>query len=151
MRMKWLDEYQCWVFDDGRVAVPSVNGLVFKKIYLCPSNPYKTVKINGKTEFLHRLIAIAFVPNPNNNPVVDHINRCKTDNDISNLRWVSYRENSANTERISNRNYAISINSYTDHTGYMREYMSIHRSSNREAYNQYMRAYRRRKKEAGNA
>ncbi len=54
-------------------------------------------KDNKKKVFLlHRLIAIAFIPNPDNLPYIDHINRVKTDNRIENLRWVTPSENNLN-------------------------------------------------------
>lgn len=63
----------------------------------------------GKNETIsvHRLLALTFIPNPLNKPVVDHINRVKTDNSLSNLRWVSPKENSENTEREDRRKYSM--------------------------------------------
>jgi hypothetical protein len=49
-----------------------------------------------KTYLIHRLIAIAYIPNPDNKPFIDHINRIRTDNKIENLRWVTSCENNQN-------------------------------------------------------
>jgi hypothetical protein len=45
-----------------------------------------------------RMVALAFIPNPENKPHVDHINRKRDDNRVENLRWVTVVENSANRD-----------------------------------------------------
>ena len=49
-----------------------------------------------KTYFVHRLVAEAFIPNPNDLPFIDHINTIRDDNRVENLKWCSYKENSNN-------------------------------------------------------
>ena len=46
---------------------------------------------------VHKLIALAFIDNPDKKPCVDHINNKKSDNNINNLRWVTQRENCMNS------------------------------------------------------
>lgn len=46
-----------------------------------------------KTYTIHRLVAISFIPNPNNHPVVNHIDGNKINNHVSNLEWCTHGDN----------------------------------------------------------
>ena len=65
-------------------------------VILCYKNTQKQVNI-------HRLVAEAFIPNPENKPYVDHINTDKLDNRACNLRWVTQKELKVD-KRTFNRN-----------------------------------------------
>lgn len=60
---------------------------------------------NGKNKhfYLHRLVATAFLPNPNNKKCVDHIDNNKLNNNLKNLRLATQKQNCYNTS-ISKRN-----------------------------------------------
>lgn len=69
-----------------KILGTKVNKFGYKEVALSKDGRTKTV-------LLHRLIAIHFVPNPDNLPVVNHKNGIKTDNRIENLEWVTRSQN----------------------------------------------------------
>lgn len=79
------------------------DGLV--KLSTCWSKGVKTrkgyyrVHLVRKLYLVHRLIAETFLPNPENKPTVDHINRNPSDNRLENLQWATYEEQWKNTSR----------------------------------------------------
>ena len=48
---------------------------------------------NAKTMIIHRAVALAYIPNPNNYDTVNHIDENKTNNHVSNLEWMSNADN----------------------------------------------------------
>ena len=80
-----------------KVLRPSLNNRGYWRV---------TLTANGIQTYhaVHRLIATAFIPNPDNKPQVDHINRIKTDNRVENLRWATSSENNINVpSRVEHR------------------------------------------------
>ncbi|ENM2832892.1 HNH endonuclease [Vibrio cholerae] len=64
------------------------------------SSGYYTVSVGGYGELVHRIIADAFVPNPDNLTDVDHIHPDKSNNAAFNLQWMTRSENSRKGKKI---------------------------------------------------
>ena len=64
--------------------------------YLHRPSGYMCVRLNDGIYKLHRILAKHFIPNPDDLPEVDHIDRDKANNSIENLRWTSRSENNRN-------------------------------------------------------
>jgi len=67
-----------------------------KKPYLTKAGYYRLHMEKNKQSkhiLVHRLVAEAFIPNPENKPHINHINGITTDNRVSNLEWCTPREN----------------------------------------------------------
>lgn len=78
------------VSDTGKVFDTHTQELVKPKPNNCG---YLRVRVNNTRVYVHRLVALAFIPNPLNKPCVNHIDGIKTNNHASNLEWVTYSEN----------------------------------------------------------
>jgi hypothetical protein len=97
---------------DTFVDIPNIHnaeinrlGVVRKKstgyiYHHCIGNGYYHVNINHKALKMSRLMAITFITNPDNKPIVDHIDQNKLNDSLDNLRWVTKAENQQNHIRV---------------------------------------------------
>ena len=93
------DSYEIEVEEPHRIR--KIGSDTFVSTHVNGFNGYVEIHLNRWTYKLHRILAKHFLPNPNDLPEVDHIDRDKTNNAIENLRWISRSDNCRN--RVSNR------------------------------------------------
>ena len=86
-KKKWV------IYDNGRIFNLKTGRELFGTIM--KSNGYVYIHLDKKYR-LHKLIAQLFISNPNNYPVIDHIDRNKLNNSASNLRWCTQSTNKRN-------------------------------------------------------
>ena len=72
--------------EDGHIFSTYRNRLLTEFDY----NGYKYVGLKGHPYTVHRLVASAYIPNPNNYPCINHIDENKHNNSVENLEWCTY-------------------------------------------------------------
>ena len=142
-RVKSLDRYV--KYSDGRIYLHKGKVLSLAK----DKNGYFVVSLyfNGKhnTIKVHRLVAQAFIPNPDNLPEVNHLDEDKTNNRVENLEWCDHKYNmNYGTRNIRSKDTHIK-NGYW--TGLSRdEYLKKYYQDHKEEKRLYMRDHQRKHK-----
>lgn len=101
---------------DGRICHPAHNGKKAKWTFgTKTTRGYRSVGVcNQKNLLVHRLVAETFIPNPDNKPFIDHINRDRSDNRVENLRWVNAKTNQRNTKANDRCIEHVGVHTYED-------------------------------------
>lgn len=113
----------------------------------------------GITKKVHRLVAEAFVPNPENKPQINHIDENKGNNVVDNLEWVTCRENNNHGTRnrrmaealLNREDLSKPVVQYPTDGVFMAEYSSIHEAGRITgiAYQNIYKVCRGKRKTAG--
>ena len=95
MMQKPIEGYEDYIaYENGSIYSLKSNKFLKPVIH---KNGYASVTLwhkgKGKQVLIHKIIALSFLPNPNNFPEVDHIDCNPLNNDLSNLKWISREDN----------------------------------------------------------
>lgn len=117
-------------------------GDIYSKLtnkYLSPfvkDKNYPTVRIAGKMRLVHRLVALTFIPNPEEKEMVNHIDGNKHNHHVSNLEWVTASENCIHSYKLGSTNPNLGhhstgkkVASYTLEGKFVKQYKSIRQAS----------------------
>jgi hypothetical protein len=99
--------YQVSTFGRVRSLNRYINNVFYPGCILKPQkfrNGYLFVSLQRKTLSIHRLVAKAFIDNPNNKPEINHKDGNKTNNKIENLEWRTRSENLKHLSNILHNN-----------------------------------------------
>lgn len=103
---------QVYSVKSGRCLKPKRTRVGYYRIALAHNGKIKNVAI-------HRLVAMAFIPNPENKPTVNHKNENKTDNRVENLEWMTNAEQNVYGTRIER------VKAHTDYKNRGIDYMQV--------------------------
>ena len=91
----------------GRVFSKKSNKVMKNRVV--SKNGYQQITLDNSQLLVHRLVAQAFIPNPNNLPCVNHKDENKKNNDVRNLEWCTYKYNNEYNGRIEKCKDKISL------------------------------------------
>ena len=139
-RVRSLDKYDSRnCFRKGKVLSPFKDRYGYLSVVLSCNGKCKTINV-------HRLVAKAFLPNPDNLPQVNHKNEDKSDNRVDNLEWCDSKyNNNYGTRKDRVRNSRIKNGTYTGLS--KEEYWKKYYEENREKIREYHHLYYLKKKD----
>lgn len=102
-RIKHSDLRNYFISRDGKIFDAHHNE---RNLYV--KNGYFNLSANNTFYAVHRLVAMTYIKNPNNHPVVNHIDENKLNNKVENLEWVTQKHNcNAHHKKISHERKVI--------------------------------------------
>ncbi|MGL5436590.1 MAG: HNH endonuclease signature motif containing protein [Lachnospiraceae bacterium] len=106
-----------WSYRNNLILKPYVNTGGYLRVNLCRRGKLKH-------KYVHRLVAEAFLPNPRDHKVVNHINADPQDNRVENLEWCSQDYNIRHSRSLGNQN-DIPVRAFSPITGETKEFRNL--------------------------
>lgn len=132
------NEEKIYIPDFPNYAVTK-SGKIFSNSYRSYLKPkvledgYCTVKLSNKNIkkdfYIHYLVALVLIPNPDNKPYVNHKNGNKSDNSLENLEWVTHKENMHHANQFIKFNHGKSIIQMSLNGEFIKQYDNIRQAS----------------------
>lgn len=144
-RVKSLDRYvkvksKSYRLQKGKMLSPIKNKYGYLQVFLCCNGKYKIISV-------HRLVALTFIPNPDNLPMINHKDEVKTNNSVDNLEWCTEKYNSNYKGVLKRRSQRMKENGIYEKIALkIRKYPDTVGLDEKEYRNYYMREYRKRKR-----
>ena len=91
------EDGQVWSHSHNKFLVQNIDKGYYKVVF--------TINNKSKNFLVHRLVALTYIPNPDNKVTVDHINRNRLDNRVENLRWATKEEQEKNKDITYKNNH----------------------------------------------
>lgn len=107
----------------GKILTQSVASNGYFTVSFCAGTVQKTICV-------HRIVAEAFIPNPDGKRTVNHKNGVKTDNRVENLEWATYSENLTHAHHFGlNKVFTRPVLQYSKHGKFIAEHESISKAA----------------------
>lgn len=101
----------------------------YYQVTLCKNGKIKPIKV-------HKLVAITFIPNIRNLPCINHIDGNKSNNNVNNLEWCSFKYNVQHAYKNDLMLNCKKVKQYDLNNNFLKEYNSINEASKRTSTNQ---------------
>ena len=139
--LKQIEGYPDYYVSDQGNVYSNKSGVMKKLKPIIKNSEYLAINLSNKVNFtqigIHRLVAQAFIPNPDNKPCVNHKDGDKQNNNVNNLEWVTHKENSQYFQNVQKPNGLYNSS----------EEINAYRKRWREEHREELKAYRKRWRE----